>query len=467
MPETGVTDAMRSAMFTKEDIADLRMWRFLQRALPGGSIKALKTYVAGLHRPTRLVDDATIVANVETTIVHVKRTPPVTVNAVVNAEPRTMRQSMTVSSATQATAKRKARNMRFYKNKKARVHSSSPAAITTTTTTMTTTTTAMTMAAIAAVAPWSIRANGAACTLAAMRMAKMWCVKPTVDKIVDAGNKIDQATMIRAVVDHPALVAARALAGILSTKEQAVASYVSKQTARMLGRARSNVKVRGKSKREKRDATEVVMSFSAPLPTRPSTNRETVVPSQRDCAKLFRIPRSTLQRVNGAMITKRQQLTAGERGIYWVLAKTKRGYSTISNEMKSILLDAFNNHPHVVVSPNTKDTFQVKNADGEKVLVRKILTMVGLGTILSDIVRDHPTIKNKVGEHAFWYIVSGLGCVRRFTDSHKTMCGCTECVGLHTLHHSLQAKRSIMARQIAIDVQRCTTKARAEEMARG
>jgi orotate phosphoribosyltransferase-like protein len=112
----------------------------------------------------------------------------------------------------------------------------------------------MTMAAIAAVAPWSmIGANGAACTLAAMRMAKMQRVKPTVDTIVKAGNGKDQATLICAVVNHSALAAARAIAGLLSTKEQASTLYVSKQTARMLGRARSNVKVRGKSKREKRD----------------------------------------------------------------------------------------------------------------------------------------------------------------------------------------------------------------------
>ena len=38
MPETRVADAMRSAKFTEEDIANLTMWRFLQRALPGGSI---------------------------------------------------------------------------------------------------------------------------------------------------------------------------------------------------------------------------------------------------------------------------------------------------------------------------------------------------------------------------------------------------------------------------------------------
>ncbi len=101
MPETGVADAMRSAKFTEEDIADLQMWRFLQRALPGGLIKGLKAYVAGLICPMRLVDDAAIVVNVEAAIVHVKCTPPVTVNAVVNVEPKTMRQSMAVSSATQ------------------------------------------------------------------------------------------------------------------------------------------------------------------------------------------------------------------------------------------------------------------------------------------------------------------------------------------------------------------------------
>ncbi len=77
------------------------MRRFLQRALPGGLIKGLKAYVAGLLCPMRLVDDAAIIVNVEAAIVHVECTPPVTVNAIVNVKPRTMRQSMAVSLATQ------------------------------------------------------------------------------------------------------------------------------------------------------------------------------------------------------------------------------------------------------------------------------------------------------------------------------------------------------------------------------
>ena len=142
MPESSVINAMRQATFTEEDIANVHLRRFLQRALPSGSIKGFKAYIAGLllpqpchdRGPTRLVDDA-IVNNVEANIVHVEEcTTPVTVNSVVNVEPMTAK-----AVAKRKAVKRKARNMWFYKNKKARVHSSSPAAITTTTTTTTTT----------------------------------------------------------------------------------------------------------------------------------------------------------------------------------------------------------------------------------------------------------------------------------------------------------------------------------------
>ena len=100
-------------------------------------------------------------------------------------------------------------------------------------------------------------------------------------------------------------------------------------------------------------------------------------------------------------------------------------------------------------------------------LVRKVLTQVGLGSIFSDIVCKHPTIKNQVGEHVFRYIISKLGCVRCFTDSDKQMCGCTECVSLHSLHPLLQAKRRVMHRKFVINSQHRTTKAPAKKMARG
>ena len=131
------------------------------------------------------------------------------------------------------------------------------------------------------------------------------------------------------------------------------------------------------------------------------------------------------------------------------------------------LAAAFNDHPHVIVLPNTKDTLQVKDINSDKVSVRKALTQVGLGTIFSDIVRDNPTIQGTVGKRAFRYIVSTLGCVRRFINSYKQMCGYTECVGLHTLHRLLQAKHGVMHHQFGIDVQHRTRKEQATEKGRG
>jgi hypothetical protein len=77
--------------------------------------------------------------------------------------------------------------------------------------------------------------------------------------------------------------------------------------------------------------------------------------------------------VDRILIEKRRQLTAGKKGVYWALAKRKKGYSTINKEIQLLLVTAFKNHPHVIVLPNAKDMLQVKDVDGEKVPVRKVL----------------------------------------------------------------------------------------------
>jgi hypothetical protein len=121
-----------------------------------------------------------------------------------------------------------------------------------------------------------------------------------------------------------------------------------------------------------------------------------------------------------------------------------------------LLVAAFNNHPHVIVSPSAKNMLQLKNVDSKKVADPKVLTQVGLGAIFFNIIKDDPTIKKKVGEHLLNKIISGLESICCFTNSYKQMCGCKECVGLHTLHCLLLAKGGIMHRQFAIDAQHCT-----------
>lgn len=206
-------------------------------------------------------------------------------------------------------------------------------------------------------------------------------------------------------------------------------------------------------------------TFSAPL-----QEKTAEVPSKCDCTCVLGMPRRTLSRVDTVLVKKGRQQSAGKKGIYWALTKCKKGYSKIDEALWSLLVAAFNDHTHVIMLPNANDLLhlKLKNVNGKKVLVCKVLTQASLGTIFSDIIRDNPTIKGKVVERAFRYIVSGLGCVRHFTDSFKQMCGCTKCVGLHTLHCLLLwAKHGVMHRQFAIDAQQFTRKAQAADKARG
>jgi hypothetical protein len=314
----------------------------------------------------------------------------------------------------------------------------------------------------ATISTWLNNNKGNKRTYQACTFAKFCTVRPTVEKILHVGNSSMQAAVLHAIIDHPSLASARKIAGIDSSKQQATANFLCQQSARLLLHNPSTQNTCGKATFEKRNAVEVVMTFTAPSP-----DKTVGIPSKHEHAHIIGVPRTTLQRIQKHVMEKGCQLTAGESGVYWALAKQKKGYSKINEDLCSLLIVAFNDHPHVIVSPNAKDTIQVKNADGEKIAVRKILMQVGLGTFFLDIVCDNLTIKQKVGEHAFRYIGKTLGCVRQFTDSYKAMCGCTECIGLQKLHRLLQAKHGIMHCKIAIDRQRRSTKVCAKEMAQG
>jgi hypothetical protein len=54
MPKLRVPDAMKLAMFSNEDIADLGLRRFLQRALPGGTVKATNVHLDAFLLPAPL-----------------------------------------------------------------------------------------------------------------------------------------------------------------------------------------------------------------------------------------------------------------------------------------------------------------------------------------------------------------------------------------------------------------------------
>ena len=63
-----------------------------------------------------------------------------------------------------------------------------------------------------------------------------------------------------------------------------------------------------------------MLTFSAPSP-----EKMTLVPSQHDCARVLGVPQSTLATREKALIKKRRQLSTGKKGIFWALAKCKKG----------------------------------------------------------------------------------------------------------------------------------------------
>jgi hypothetical protein len=181
------------------------------------------------------------------------------------------------TTATKRKEKRKRWNRTFYKNKKNKMVGlfTSPVGTTTTmtTTTTTTTTTSMTMAAD----PWAVSSSGKVRSHAAKKMAKQRRVKPSVDKILNAGNVQSQAALLRALADHPALAPAVEMVGIATSRAIAAAEFVCNQSARMMERTRSETKLRGTKHKAKRDAAEVMLTFTAPSPLRKAGD-----PSRRD-----------------------------------------------------------------------------------------------------------------------------------------------------------------------------------------
>ena len=142
MPESSVINAMRQATFTDEDIADLPLRRSLQRALPGGSIKGLKDYIARQRKqpPPHLPVDPAASTDAAATV-----PPPEEI--VIDAEATTVLSSLSPGTATKRKKDRKRWNRISYLNKKNKMIGlfSLPAVMTTRTTTQMTTTQTRTM----------------------------------------------------------------------------------------------------------------------------------------------------------------------------------------------------------------------------------------------------------------------------------------------------------------------------------
>jgi hypothetical protein len=135
---------------------------------------------------------------------------------------------------------------------------------------------------------WLIDSHGEACTYLALMVAKHPAIQPAVNNILRVGNASMQAAVLRAVVDHPSLASACELLGIKSSKQKAVANYLGQQSARMMERNRNTNKSHGNSTAKKRNAVEVMLTFTAPSPEKTAG-----VPGVHEHACIIGMPKST------------------------------------------------------------------------------------------------------------------------------------------------------------------------------
>ena len=137
MPKLRVPDAMKLAMFSDEDIADLALRRFLQRALPGGTVQAMKAHLAGVppapdrdqrhdQRKKRSVDETVSITDLLSTTMDqlvdtaakeptTRGSPPTT--ATPSQTTTSLSSSSSLSSSVMKRKRKQIRNRLYYSKK--------------------------------------------------------------------------------------------------------------------------------------------------------------------------------------------------------------------------------------------------------------------------------------------------------------------------------------------------------------
>ena len=232
---------MRKAEFTEEDIADLLLRQFLQRALSGRSIKGLKAYIGRQCKPPPHlpVDPAAahsqppmmrqyLAASTEAATAAAATVPPAAVatvppeEVIIDVGATTVFLSLLRGTATKRKKDRKRWNCTSYQRKKNKMRGLFLTTMTTMMTmqmltlmmTMTMTQTTTTTALYLVDDHWALNANGTMHTPLAQRVAKHRQVKPAVDSILSAGNAVQHGALLRGVLDHPSMFSAQKMAAI-------------------------------------------------------------------------------------------------------------------------------------------------------------------------------------------------------------------------------------------------------------
>lgn len=178
--------------------------------------------------------------------------------------------------------------------------------------------------------------------------AKSYRVAASVKMIKRAGSIASQAEVIRALLEHPELREAVAVAGIVRPCKQDAGAYNQAQLAKMMQRARNSTSQKGGVTTDRRCAVETVQTFMAPSPVKGGDlSSSSIIPSRRARAAALGVPESSFRKVEKRAIIKRRQLSESEYGVLWAGTARRAGYSKITEELRVKIQNWILGHPAV------------------------------------------------------------------------------------------------------------------------
>ena len=279
----------------------------------------------------------------------------------------------------------------------------------------------------------------------------------------------DQSYVMRQIGNDPKMNKAMCKAGYIKSDESTMAIAEASQREKLLGIALKMGKVQGRAPDDKRAWAESSLSLAVMTP--PALKRNEESPSNqpakkrlsfRKQAKVHGLSHLTGWRYLLRALKKRRLMEVNAEDILWSSLPPRLKAQKVPDTVRSQLQEWIMHHPCLIVSLIKSDTLLVKDKDGNKVKMPKLLLECTPRELHNDMLK--PVLK---GGFRGAYDDKGNALIsdtalrsflpknlRKMTNRYKQMCCCETCVvpkGLLKSLHSWQTKRIVFLRNNSLN----------------
>ena len=182
-------------------------------------------------------------------------------------------------------------------------------------------------------------------------------------------------------------------AGLLPSKEHQQFKMCISNAAKWIKRAREKEGPGGSINHDKKSMVETAFSLFVSTPVNSPSNpaqasmRCSGAVSVSTLSGAFGIPRSSAARLHKRAHQKHHELVDRKDGTSWSRCKPLNAKVIFTESYLRDLWEWVTNHHQVVQSPIVNDTLLIKNLDGEKVAVTKLLLRIPIYELHNDLIK--------------------------------------------------------------------------------